>query len=162
MPIPPIQPQLRSKWCWAASTLYICELYQTHPGLSQGSLVSEVLRRPICQTNFPDPNCNVMVDLATSLDFVGHLDGDPIEDKLSQQDIIRIFSARGEPIGCQVQFEDFGHAVVIADARRDSAGTLFLYVADPGTGSINTVTYPEFSNDYLQRGGRWIRTYLTQ
>ena len=162
MPVPDIQPQLRTKWCWAACTIYVCQLYRTHPGLSQGRLVSRVLNKPICQTNFPDPNCNTMLDLGVSLRFVGHLDGAPIEGRLTTQEIIHIFSHGGKPIGCQVRFPDFGHAVVIADARQNSAGTLFLIIADPGTGSINTVTYSEFCNDYLQRGGRWIRTYLTK
>jgi hypothetical protein len=159
---PPIQSQLRNKWCWAACTVYVCQLYRTHPGLSQGGLVSRVLKRPICQTNFPDPNCNTMLDLAVSLDFVGHLDGAPIDGRLSPQEIISIFNNGAEPIGCQVRFPDFGHAVVIAGARQNNAGILFLTIADPGSGTINTVTYNEFSSDYLRRGGRWIRTYLTK
>lgn len=162
MPIVNIQPQFRSKWCWAACTVYICELYQSHPGLSQRALVSAILNRSICKTNFPDPNCNVMLDLGTSLNFVKHLDGLPIEGRLSPQEIINLFNRGNGPIGCQVRFPDFGHAVVITNARPSGAGTLFLTIADPGSGSIHTVSYGEFCSDYLQRGGRWIRTYLTK
>lgn len=162
MPLPDIQQQLRSKWCWAACTVYVCQLYDTHPGLSQGELVSRVLKRPICKTNFPDPNCNTMQDLAVSLDAVRHLKGAPIQGRLTQQEILQIFRRGGEPVGCQIRFPDFGHAVVIAGASQNSLGTLFLNIADPGTGSIHTVTYNEFCSDYLHREGRWIRTYLTQ
>jgi hypothetical protein len=162
MPVPDIQIQSRSKWCWAACTVYVCQLYQTHSGLSQGTLVSRILRRPVCQTNFPDPSCNIMLDLGVSFNFVGHLHGAPIDDRLAPQEILHIFSRGREPIGCQVRFPEFGHAVVIADARVNSAGVLFLAIADPGAGSIHTVTYGEFCSDYLRRGGRWIRTYLTK
>ena len=161
MPIPDIQPQLRSKWCWAACTIYICQLYRDTRVLSQGSLVSRILGRPSCQTNIPDPACNVMLDFATALNCVGHLDRAPIDGRLSPQQIINIFRQSGNPIGCQVRFPDFGHAVVIADIRQNNVGALFLYIADPGSGSIYTVNYNEFCSDYLHRGGRWIRTYLT-
>jgi hypothetical protein len=161
MSVPPIKQQERSKWCWAACTMYVCKLFQTHQDLTQGVLVSRILQKPICQTNFPDPSCNIMVDLGVALHFVGHLRGRTLEGRLTQEQIIQIFNTGAKPIGCQIRFPNFGHAVIIADARQNSTGALFLSIADPGTGNIHTISYGEFCSNYLLMGGRWIRTYLT-
>lgn len=160
--VPPIQRQMRSKWCWAACTVYVCTLYRSHPGITQGNFVARALNRPICQTNFPHPECNTMFDIGAAFNLVGHLAGTPIEGTLSPQELTDRFRQGGRPIGCQIRFPTLGHAVVIVDIRTDPAGRLFLVIADPGSGAINTVPYEMFRTNYLSMGGRWIRTYLTK
>jgi hypothetical protein len=161
-PVPNIQQQIMSNWCWAACTVYVCSLYQSHPGITQRQLVAEVLNNPICSSNFPSPNCNAQLDLAIAFRKVGHLSpNQPIERPLTPDEIISAFEVN-RPIGCQIRFPSFGHAVVISDIRISNANQLFLVVADPGSGSINTVPYSILRNNYLNHGGLWTRTYFTQ
>lgn len=159
---PPIQQQQRTKWCWAACTVYVCSLYRSNPGITQKRFVAQALGMRVCQSNFPHPDCNRMFDLGIAFNTVGHLAGDPIDGALTPEEIIGFFRQGPRPIGCQIRFPELGHAVVIADIRIDQANRLFLVVADPGNGTINTVPYEMFRTNYLGRSGRWIRTYLTK
>jgi hypothetical protein len=159
--VPPIGQQRMSNWCWAACTVYICKLYNTHIGLTQGQIVAQVLGNNSCNSNFPHPSCDQIFDLGRSFQFVNHF-RQVVDGPLTPDQLINLFNNDGRPIGCQVRFPTFGHAVVIPDIRVDVNGHLFVVVADPGRGSINTVPYSVFRNDYQGHGGRWVRTYLTQ
>jgi len=143
--------------------VYVCSLYHTHAGLTQRQFVARALNQPVCGTNFPAPACNVMFDLGAAFKLVGHLaPGQPVERALTSDELKQHFLDQKKPIGCQVRFPTFGHAVVIADIRIDAAGKLFLVVADPGSGAINTVPYEMFRSNYLNHDGHWVRTYMTQ
>ena len=101
------------------------------------------------------------MDLAVPFAAVGHLEDPPFESPLTSHQVINFFDRGGICLGCQIFFPDFGHAVVIAGIQLDASGDLFLVVADPGSGSINTVPYDVFRTNYLGQGGQWTRTYFT-
>jgi hypothetical protein len=155
----PIERQLMTNWCWAACTQSVCEYYGTNQGITQKRLVAIALKLPICNTPRYFPACNKTYDFGTSLDYVGHLDGDPVESSLAEDNVSA--AVRHGVIGCQMEIPRIGgHAVLIISARRDSTGTLFLHIADPSDASILTMRYQQFRNDFRGTGGRWIRTYF--
>lgn len=156
-----IERQLMSNWCWAACTKSVCEFYGTNPGITQKRLVATALKLPACNTTRFFPACNKGFDLGISLDFVGHLQGDPVNSSLSENDVA-VALKRGI-IGCQLDVPSIGgHAVLIISGRRDPSGSLFVHVADPSDASILTMSYLKLRNNFRGLGGRWIRSYFTK
>jgi len=158
-----IQRQRFSNWCWAASTLFVCDCYDTHDNLNQPKLVARVLNIPACASEFPSPACNRTHDLGDAFERVDHLQNS-INQPLSPTELINRFNNGEGPIGCQMILPETGggHAVVMIDAIRNSVGRFFVKVGDPADGSILTIPYEVFRNNYRGHGGYWIRSYTTR
>ena|SRR5258705_7146898 len=158
----PIEQQRLSNWCWAACAVSISTFYEGKKIMTQLNLVSRVLSLPICATGKPIPACNRTLDLEIVLDKIQHLKGDPVEGPLSGQ-MLHAALKKGRPVGCQMELPAIGgHAVIVVSAKVDTMGTMFLRVADPSDGSINSMSFSSLRNNYRATGGRWIRSYFTK
>jgi Papain-like cysteine protease AvrRpt2 len=156
----PVERQLLSNWCWAASTVALCQ-YFGHPGpFSQQQFAATALNKPICAIARPNPFCNDLFDLGTALGSVGHLKQPVIPSPLTDTDLFAALQLA--PVACQMQLPSLGgHAVVVVDGRTDVSGQLFVRVADPMDGTIVVQPFAQFRNNFRGGGGFWIRTYLT-
>ncbi len=158
----PIEQQRLSNWCWAACAVSISTFYEGMKIMTQSDLVASILKIPACATGKPIPACNKTLDLEIVLDRIRHLDGDPVEVPLSA-DNLNASLKRGKPVGCQMDIPGIGgHAVIVVGGRFDSMGRLFVRVADPSDGSINSMSFVSLRNNYRSTGGRWIRSYFTK
>lgn len=155
-----IERQIMENWCWAACTQFIVRA-KTGKNFSQGKIVADVLNLPICQFQ-PINACNKKLSLEVPLFRTKRLNGNPIEQPLTPQQIV-VEIDNGMPIACQMHIPDLGgHAVVISNYRFNNLNQLFLEVNDPGNGSQFLISYPAMVNNYLDRGGRWLRSYRTK
>jgi hypothetical protein len=68
----------------------------------------------------------------------------------------------GRPICAGIEWFDasIGHAVIICGYDNVS-GTDYIYVADPGSGSIHHLPFASFLNNYEGKG-KWVATYFTE
>jgi hypothetical protein len=156
----PIEQQLMKKWCWAACTVSIRRFYASDSSFTQQQLAAKLLKIPACVSPKPLPPCNKPFDLGIALDSVGHL-LDPVESPLAPNKLAATVQT-GRPVGCQMQIPGIGgHAVIVISAKT-IGNTLFLRVADPADGSINTMSFSSLRNNYRDLGGRWTRSYFTK
>lgn len=154
----PVQKQLMSNWCWAASTVSLCKYYNDPP-ITQRELVAEVLKKPMCASgNYP--SCNQAVDFSYALEYMKHLKS-VFEKPLSEMELLSTLERNG-PVGCQISIPDWGgHAVVVVSIKKDTSSKYFIQVADPSDGTLPIMPFTEFRNNFRGMRGRWIRTYIT-
>jgi len=163
----PIEQQQLSNWCWAACAVSISTFYEGRKTLTQPVVASSILNLPICNAVRPPIiPCNKTLDLGIALDKVRHLNGVPIDSPLSPNGLATALG-RGTPVGCQMEIprpdgRAIGHAIIVVSGKLDNAGTLFLRVADPSDGSINSMSFSSLRNNYRGTGGLWIRSYFTK
>jgi hypothetical protein len=55
-----------------------------------------------------------------------------------------------------------GHAIILIRAQQNPAGSTTLTIGDPADGSILTMSYDIFRNNFRGHGGYWIRSYFTK
>jgi hypothetical protein len=157
----PIERQLMSNWCWAASTLSLCRFYSDLNVPGQRQFVASLLHIPACAAPVSRPACNQTFNLGDAIRQAGHLHGDPVDGPLLPQNLVHVLSSFG-PVSCQMDIPGIGgHAVVIVDAKTDEGQNVFLRVADPADGSMLITTFRDFRNNYRGTNGRWIRSYMT-
>ncbi len=156
----PVQRQLLSNWCWAASTLGISLYYHKPPPFTQQQFVAQALNQPICGMAAPNPYCNQTFDFGQALKTVGHLKTPAIPNPLLPNDLYN--ALQQAPVGCQMILPTLGgHAVVVVDGYYDGGGQLIVRVADPMDGTIVVMPFDQFRNNFRKTGGYWARTYLT-
>jgi hypothetical protein len=157
----PIQAQQMSNWCWAALTASLCDYYTTPGPYNQQQVVALVINLPICGAGPLNPFCNQTCDIATALSTVGHLNGNAIDGTIQPGAMQQALQQYG-PVACEMSIPNIGgHAVAVVNAYPGPSNKLYVDVADPSDGTIQTMSFDNFSSDYRATGGSWARTYLT-
>jgi hypothetical protein len=158
----PVQQQLMSNWCWAASTVAICAFYNDGNTPGQRQLVAQVTGKPIAEAGPLLPFFNDTADLGAVLQSSGHLDQS--FDNVLDPETLQSYLQKNNPVGCQLYLPDLGagHCVVITSCYNDAQGNLLLKVADPMDGSLLDVLYDDLVNNFRNNGGTWQRTYTTR
>jgi hypothetical protein len=95
------------------------------------------------------------------LSFVGHLNGDPIDSFLTQDQLVATINQNF--IGCEMDIPSVGgHAVLIVSTTKDPSGSLFVHVADPSDASVLTIPYQQLRDNFRGLNGKWIRSYIVK
>jgi hypothetical protein len=160
----PIQAQRAKEWCWIAAAVCTDHYYNRQSTWDQNSLANALLGLSNCSTSpVPDP-CNVPGELKRCLGFVGRLRTavttpillNGIKSEIDATDPV------GRPICAGIDWSDadIGHAVIICGYDNVS-GTDYVYVADPGSGSVHHLPFDSFLNNYEGKG-KWVATYFTE
>jgi hypothetical protein len=156
-----IEQQLMSNWCWASITAALCSFYNDDPAQSQQQLASLITGNPVCGLGTFDI-CNVTCDLEVVLGRVTHLDA-TFENPLPADQLVEALNGGANPVACQMDLPGIGgHAVVIINTYTTAEEGLMIQAADPRDGSIQAMTYDQFTNNYRNLSGSWVRSYTTR
>jgi hypothetical protein len=157
----PIEQQLMSNWCWASITAALCSFYNDDPAQSQQQLVTLITGNPVCELGTFDI-CNVTCDLEVVLGRVSHLDT-KFDNPLPADQLVEVLNGGANPIACQMDLPGIGgHAVIIINTYTTADDELMIQAADPRDGSIQTMIYDQFTNNYRGMSGSWERSYTTR
>jgi hypothetical protein len=160
----PIQTQQAKEWCWIACAVSTDHYYNPGSAWDQGSLANAMLGLTICSTTPVPDQCDKPGQFKNSIGYVQRLRTavstpillSGIQAEIDASDPI------GHPVCAGIQWADekVGHLVVIC-GYDNSAGTDYIYVADPGTGTIHHLPYNSFLTSYEGKG-TWTNTYFTE
>jgi hypothetical protein len=157
----PVEMQDMSNWCWAASASALSNFYSPSGQSMQRQIVAGVLQLPACGGSELSAACNETADFTDVLNFVSHLQSPALDSILDRESLISQLSTNN-PVGCQMNIPGIGgHIVVVVGATQDSAGNLFVTVADPADGTLPVMTFDQLRTNYRGNGGQWVRTYMT-
>lgn len=164
-----MQYQQRTNWCWAAVTVSVDHYYTPASGLTQCTLVNQILGRGDCCQNALGPwiACNSTGDLAVSLAHVGHLAAPPgglvpaamwgmasLAQIQHEIDNLR-------PLGIRVAWLNGGaHAVACTGYWPIAANVTYLTIQDPWYGT-SLQLYGYFPLVYANAVAFWSHTYFT-
>jgi hypothetical protein len=156
-----IDPQSMTNWCWASVSVAICNFYDDQNQRNQQQMVAFITGNEICQTGTFEI-CNVTYDLDAALNKLQHLNN-MYDNPLTPDQLIACINNGQQPVACQMSLPGIGgHTVVIVNAYTGPDGQFMVQAADPKDGSINTMTYDQFLNNFKGSGGSWERSYSTQ
>jgi hypothetical protein len=154
-----VETQKGLNWCWAAVSVSV-DHYFSPSEWDQCKLAQDVLQvAGGCCGNPLPADCDQGTGLQNGLSKVGRLQETLAGHRLLPDEV------RGHiddcvPVCCRIGWfnETKGHAVVIYGYSIDSAGVLWLEIADP-LYLNSTMPYSQFANSYLDVGS-WTDTFL--
>ena len=153
-----MQRQLKSNWCWAATSTSVSYYYNSNSPWTQCRVACTILHRNDC-CNDGDPNlCNVVGKLNEALTVTGNY-VTLVFGVLSAAKIQAQINA-GAVIGARIEWADAtGHFVAIYGINQIN-GQYYLNIADPIYGN-SILPIDEFANRYQGRG-QWNVSYITK
>ena len=154
-----VEPQIESRWCWAAVSSSVDRFYAGGPRLSQCEVANKLMKVPCCDDHGP---CNKDQHLEDAFASIGRPVRKVQAGFLSFDEIKREIDSH-RPICVRIQWRaGGGHFVVIYGYRESKKGRKLVVVSDPSPIFANSVLeYARFVDDY-QSLGAWTHTFLTQ
>jgi hypothetical protein len=156
-----IQPQLQSKWCWAAVSASVSHYFDPMSAWTQCSIADATLSRSdCCSENVKGIHpCNVPNSLNRAMTLTGNL-SQLLQGTLDFGEV-QAELGNNAPVGCRVQWQGGGaHVLVIAGCRIGHSGSRFVDLLDPFYGQI-LIGFDSFAASY-QSGGQWTHSYKTK
>lgn len=151
-----IEMQIKSRWCWAATSKSVSTFYRAASIWSQCSVASAELSLACCNTPFPAA-CDRDWYLDRALTRTGNFVSiaNPVSWETVEQEI-----NQGRVLGARIGWFGRGGHFMVIHGTSVIAEQQFLHIDDPISGK-SMLPYDQFLNNY-EGNGRWTHTYFTQ
>jgi hypothetical protein len=155
----PMQLQLQSQWCWAATSVSVSSYYDSQAGWTQCAMVNAQKGLTTCCEDGSSEPCNTPNVLSGPLRRADVLDRK--EQGSVDYEAVRREIDAGRPLGVRVEWGDThtGHFIVIEGYQR--SGDERVAVEDPFAGPFD-LSFATLTEGLYQGTGFWTHTYFTR
>jgi Papain-like cysteine protease AvrRpt2 len=151
----PMQKQLESNWCWAATSTSVDHWYNPSSTVTQCQVVNAQLSRNDCCNNPGSSNCNVYGYLDQALSYLGRLDHMDSSSESYATIVGQVVSMH--PLGIRVAWAGGGAHFIAATGHEQGN---MVVIDDPIYGT-SVVYYTTLFGTY-QGSGNWTHSYFTK
>ena len=151
----PMQKQLESNWCWAATSTSVDHWYNPSSTVTQCQVVNAQLSRNDCCNNPGSSNCNVYGYLDKALSYLGRLDHMDSSSESYATIVGQVVTMH--PLGIRVAWSGGGAHFIAATGHEQGD---MVVIDDPIYGT-SVVYYTTLFGSY-QGSGNWTHSYFTK
>ncbi|MDI5929049.1 papain-like cysteine protease family protein [Rhizobium leguminosarum] len=155
-----MQHQVKSNWCWAATSSSVSKFFNGSSTWSQCRIASSILSQKCCDELGYGSPCNVTNTLDDALGVVGCFHH--MTDVSENFSVVKTELSAGRPVCIRVEWylSGNGHFLAIYGWSIAADGTEMYEVDDP-IYSQRSISHSDLVRRYLRKG-RWTHTYFVR